>query len=73
MYINADFDVILERLPAREKEKRPLLQDEIRARALFEERKDKYEELATFSVDANQRIPVFIHVIVDFVLDQRVL
>jgi len=73
VYINADFDVILERLPQREKEKRPLLQDEDRARELFVKRIGKYEDLATFSVDANQKIPVFIHVIVDYVLDQRVL
>jgi len=73
VYIDADFDVIVERLPARERAKRPLFDDEERARALYEERKDIYKELATFSVDANQVIPTFIHVIVDYVLDQRVL
>ncbi|CAA6814200.1 MAG: Shikimate kinase I (EC [uncultured Sulfurovum sp.] len=73
VYINADFEVILKRLTKREREKRPLLQDEARAKILFDERKDTYEELATFSVDANQRIPVFIHLIRDFILDQRVL
>ena len=73
VYIDADFDVILGRLPAKEHAKRPLLQDESRARTLFEQRIDTYKELATFSVDANQSIQTFIHVIVDFVLDQRVL
>ena len=73
VYIDADFGVIVERLPARERAKRPLFDDEERARALYEERKDIYKELATFSVDANQVIPTFIHVIVDYVLDQRVL
>ena len=73
VYINADFDVILNRLPTKERDKRPLLQNESKARALFEQRKHVYEELADFSVDANQSIPTFIHVIVDFVLDQRVL
>jgi len=73
VYIDADFDVIVERLPARERAKRPLFDDEERARALYEERKDTYRKLATFSVDANQVIPTFIHVIVDYVLDQRVL
>ena len=73
VYIDADFDVIVDRLPARERAKRPLFDDEERARALYEERKDIYKELATFSVDANQVIPTFIHVIVDYVLDQRVL
>jgi len=73
VYIDADFDVIVERLPKRERAKRPLFDDEERARALYEERKDIYKELATFSVDANQVIPTFIHVIVDYVLDQRVL
>lgn len=73
IYIDADFDVILNRLPKREREKRPLLEDEDRARALYDERIDTYKNLAVFSVDANQKIPVFIHVIRDFILDQRVL
>ncbi len=72
VYINADFDVILKRLPVKEHAKRPLLQDEPRARALFEQRIGRYEELATFSVDANQLIQTFIHMIVDFILDKRV-
>ncbi len=71
--INADFDVILERLSTKERNKRPLLQDESRARALFDQRIDTYREQAHFSVDANQKIPVFIHLIYDFILDQRVL
>jgi len=71
--IDADFNVILERLSTKERNKRPLLQDESRARALFDQRIDTYRELAHFSVDANQRIPVFIHLIYDFILDQRVL
>ena len=73
VYIDADFDVILNRLPTKERDKRPLLQDESRAKALFAERIDTYKELATFRVDANQSIQTFIHVIVDFVLDKRVL
>ena len=73
VYIDADFDNILGRLPAKEHAKRPLLQDESRARMLFEQRVDTYKELATFRVDANQSIQTFIHLIVDFVLDQRVL
>ena len=73
IYIDADFDVILGRLPAKERNKRPLLQDESRARALFDQRIDTYREQAHFSVDANQKIPVFIHLIYDFILDQRVL
>ena len=71
--IDADFDVILNRLSKKEHAKRPLLQDEDRARTLFNERIDTYKKLATFSVDANQKIPVFIHVIRDFILDRRVL
>jgi len=73
VYIDADFDVILHRLPTKEHAKRPLLQDESRARTLFEQRVDSYKELATLRVDANQTIQTFIHVIVDFVLDKRVL
>lgn len=73
VYIDADFEVILNRLSVKEHAKRPLLQDESRAKALFDERINTYKELATFSVDANQTIQTFIHVIVDFVLDQRVL
>lgn len=72
IYIDADFDVIVNRLSARERQKRPLFNDESRARALFDQRKNIYKELATFSVDANQTIPTFIHVIVDFILDKRV-
>jgi len=73
VYINADFDVILGRLPKKERDKRPLLEDELQARALFKERIERYERLATFSVDANQSVATFIHVIADFVLDKRVL
>ena len=73
IYIDADFDVILNRLSTKEHAKRPLLQDEARARALFTQRIGSYKEQANFSVDANQSIQTFIHVIVDFVLDQRVL
>jgi len=71
--IDADFDVIVDRLNAKEREKRPLFQDEGRARALYDERIQKYRELADFSVDANQKIHVFIHMIVDYILDKRVL
>jgi len=73
VYIDADFDVILKRLPAKEHAKRPLLQDESRAQALFDQRIGTYKDLATFSVDANQSVNTFIHVIRDFILDQRVL
>lgn len=73
VYMDADFDVILSRLPKKEREKRPLLEDEVRARALYAERIDTYKELAVFTVDSNQKIPIFIHVIRDFILDQRVL
>lgn len=73
VYIDADFDVILQRLPKKEHDKRPLLQDEARARALFSQRIDTYREQATFTVDANQSIPTFIHFIRDFILDQRIL
>jgi len=73
VFINADFDVILKRLTKRERDKRPLLQDEARARALYEQRIETYREQATFIVDANQSIPTFIHMIRDFILDQRVL
>ena len=73
VYIEADFDVIVDRLNVRERAKRPLFNDEKKAKALFDARIDTYKELATFSVDANQKIPVFIHVIVDYILDKRVL
>jgi len=73
VFINADFDVILKRLTKRERDKRPLLQDEARARALYKQRIETYREQATFIVDANQSIPTFIHMIRDFILDQRVL
>jgi len=71
--IDADFEVILQRLTKRERDKRPLLQDETRAKVLFDERIATYRELANFSVDANQAIPTFIHMIFDYILDKRVL
>ncbi len=71
--IDADFDVIMNRISDYERAKRPLLQDAQRARKLYDERIDTYRELAHYSVDANQHIPVFIHMIVDYVLDRRVL
>jgi shikimate kinase len=73
VYIDADFDVILRRLSTKERDKRPLLQDTSKAKALFDARISRYEELANFRVDANQSIQTFIHVIFDFILDQRVL
>jgi shikimate kinase len=73
VYIDADFDVILRRLSTKERDKRPLLQDTSRAKALFDERIHRYKELADFRVDANQSIQTFIHVIFDYILDQRVL
>ena len=73
VYIDADFTVILQRLSAKEREKRPLLQDESTAKTLFEQRINRYKELATFSVDANQSVATFIHVIYDYILDKRVL
>lgn len=73
IYIDADFDVIMRRLTTKERNKRPLLQDEFRAKSLFDQRISTYKEQAVFSVDANQSIPTFIHVALDFILDQRVL
>lgn len=72
VYIDADFEVIVNRLSTKERQKRPLFNDEVKAKALFDQRVNTYKELATFSVDANQSIPTFIHVIVDFILDKRV-
>ena len=71
--IDADFEVILKRLPIKERAKRPLLQDVAKAKALFDARRDIYKAEADFSVDANQSIPTFIHVALDFILDKRVL
>ena len=71
VYIDADFDVILNRLSVKERDKRPLLQDESKAKALFEERIHTYKELSHFRVDANQTIQTYMHVLLDFVLDQR--
>ena len=73
VYIDADFEVIVDRLSARERAKRPLFDDEAKAKALYDARIDTYKSLATFCVDANQTIPTFIHVIVDYILDKRVL
>lgn len=73
IYIDADFDVILNRLPTKERNKRPLLQNESRAKDLYGQRIDTYRELSNFSVDANQSIQTYMHVLVDYILDQRIL
>ena len=72
VYIDADFDVIMNRLSAKEHAKRPLLQDASKAKALYEKRIGLYEEIAHFSIDANQSIQIYLHVLVDFILDQRI-
>ncbi|MDQ7059710.1 MAG: shikimate kinase [Sulfurimonas sp.] len=55
VYIDADFDVILNRLSSKEHAKRPLLQDEVRARTLYEERIDIYKEQALLTVVPTKR------------------
>ena len=72
VYIETGFHVILNRLPSKERDKRPLFLDEARAEALFNERIHKYKELAIFSVDADQKIQIISHALADFILDQRV-
>ncbi len=73
IYIETGFDVILNRLSSQERDKRPLFHDETRAKALFDERIDIYKDKAIFCVDADQSIQLIVHVLVDFILDQRVL
>lgn len=73
IYIETGFHVILNRLPQEERDKRPLFHDEAKALALFNERTDIYKEQAVFCVDADQSIQLITHVLVDFILDQRVL
>jgi shikimate kinase len=73
IYIETGFHVILNRLPQEERDKRPLFYDEDKALALFNERTDIYKEQAVFCVDADQSIQLITHVLVDFILDQRVL
>lgn len=72
VYVETDFDSILNRLSKKERDKRPLFYDEPRARALFEERIGTYKELSNFRIDATQSIQVYIHVLVDYILDQRI-
>lgn len=73
IYIETSFEVILNRLPTKERDKRPLFYDEARAKALFDERIDIYKEQAHFCVDADQAIQTISHSLVDFVLDKRIL
>lgn len=73
VYVETEFDVILNRLSVKERNKRPLFNDEPSARALFNERIGIYKELSHFSIDATQSIQTYIHVLVDYILDQRVL
>ena len=72
IYIETGFHVILNRLPQEERDKRPLFHDEAKALALLNERTDIYKEQARFCVDADQSIQLITHVLVDFILDQRV-
>lgn len=73
IYIETGFHVILNRLPQEERDKRPLFHDEDKALALFNERTHIYKEQAHFCVDADQSIQLINHVLVDYILDQRVL
>ncbi|WP_415250083.1 shikimate kinase [Sulfurimonas sp.] len=73
VYVETEFDVILNRLSVKERDKRPLFYDEARAKALFNERIHTYKEVSNFSIDATQSIQTYIHVLVDYILDQRVL
>ncbi len=73
IYVETEFDVILNRLSIKERNKRPLFNDEPSARALFNERIGTYKKLSHFSIDATQSIQTYIHVLVDYILDQRVL
>lgn len=73
IYIETAFHVILNRLSKKERDKRPLFYDESRAKALFDERIHIYKEQADFCVDADQSIQLINHVLVDYILDQRVL
>ncbi len=73
IYIETGFEVILNRLSTKERNKRPLFYDEARAKALFDERIHIYKDRAIFCVDADQSIQLIVHVLVDFILDQRIL
>lgn len=73
VYIETGFHVILNRLDTKERDKRPLFYDESRAKALFDERIHIYKDQALFCVDADQSIQLIVHVLVDFLLDQRIL
>lgn len=73
VYVETEFDVILNRLSIKERDKRPLFYDEPSARALFNERIGVYKEQSHFSIDATQSIQTYIHVLVDYILDQRIL
>ena len=73
IYIETGFHVILNRLPKAERDKRPLFYDETKAKALFDERINIYKDQAIFCVDADQSIQLINHVLVDYILDQRVL
>ena len=73
IYIETGFHVILNRLNKQERDKRPLFYDETKAKALFDERIPMYKDKAVFCVDADQSIQLIVHVLVDYILDQRVL
>lgn len=51
VFLDADFDVICDRIG--ESSTRPLFQDKVKAKALYDERKAKYLAAADFVIDGN--------------------
>lgn len=51
-YLKMDFETLIKRLNQKEREKRPLLNDLIQAKELFEKRQALYEKNASFIIDA---------------------
>lgn len=61
LYLDVDFDVILQRLTDEERAKRPLFADIDKAHALYQKRAALYQHIATHSLDANVSCEEIVH------------
>ena len=57
VFLTADFDTLWKRIAMDERNVRPLAQDKVAARALFEKRKRIYEKVADLRIDVTDKSP----------------
>ena len=67
IYLQVDFQTLLNRLKAEEFDKRPLFQNIEFAQKIFEAREPIYESKATFIVDANKALEEVLESVARFI------